>query len=84
MAERQRGIGGAKKEIIRLKKEIPNLKDPAQHYASIAVLEDDIEQLRAEQTQLMRVKNVTIPRQIAEEEAAEKADKLQDRFATKF
>ena len=84
MAERQRGIGGAKKEIIRLKKEIPNLKDPAQHYASIAVLEDDIEQLRAEQTQLMRVKNVTIPRQIAEEEAAEKADKLKDRFATKF
>ena len=84
MAERKRGIGGAKKEILRLKKEIPNLKDPAKHYASIAVLEDDIEQLRAEQTQLMRVKNVTIPRQIAEEEAAEKAEKLKDRFATKF
>jgi hypothetical protein len=84
LAERKRDIIGAKSEILRLRKELPNLKNPAKAYATIAVLEDDIEQLEAEQTQLLRVKNVTIPRQIAEAEAAKKADELQDKFATQF
>jgi len=84
LVERKRDIIGAKAEILRLRKELPNLKNPAKAYATIAVLEDDIEQLEAEQTQLLRVKNVTIPRQIAEAEAAKKADELQDKFATQF
>ena len=45
------------------------MREQPSAYAEIAFLKDDIEQLRAEELQLMRIQRITIPRERAEEQA---------------
>ena len=71
--ERKLQIQGAQDRIDEVRKNIRrgtiSVREQPSAYAEIAFLKDDIEQLRAEELQLMRIQRITIPRERAEEQA---------------
>tara|TARA_R100000988_G_scaffold103305_1_gene81764 strand:+ start:1914 stop:3149 length:1236 start_codon:yes stop_codon:yes gene_type:complete len=80
---RKRNIRGANSRLTELQDSIGDTSRPGDIYAEIEALKDEKEQMQAELNQLLRIKDVTIPRREAEEESEPEKHLLGD-FASQF